>query len=118
MTWSEYVAAYVGDRAQSKLARLVGVESSTITRWLDGGSVSAENAIRFARAVGDSPLIALVEAGKLTAEEVGVELTVTNPSDEEVEELVVNLRRIVSSPRLVVRGGRVDRDSETDAADV
>lgn len=52
---------------------MVEISPSAVSRWLKGQQgVEAALAIRFAKAVGDNPLSALVAAGYLTAEEAKV----------------------------------------------
>ena|SRR5690554_4879134 len=72
MSWQQYVARHKAGRPQAQLADLVEVSQTAVSRWLKGTQgVDAAVAIRFARAVGDEPLTALVEAGYLTPEEAG-----------------------------------------------
>ncbi len=71
MHWSEYVTACAKGRRQSDLAVLVGVDQSTVSRWLKGkGSPTAENAMTLARVAGDSPITGLLAAGFLREDEV------------------------------------------------
>lgn len=72
MHWSEYVTACAKGRRQADLALLVGVDQSTISRWMKGkGSrPTAENAMALARVVGDSPISGLLAAGLLREDEV------------------------------------------------
>ena len=72
MSWQEYVRRHASGRSQAALAALVDVSQTAVSRWLKGAQgVDAGVAIRFARAVGDEPLTALIEAGYLTREEAG-----------------------------------------------
>lgn len=72
MTWNQYVSRHLVGRTQTSLAADVGVSNTAISRWLKGSQgVDAGVAIRFARAVGDDPLTALIEAGYLTPDEAG-----------------------------------------------
>ena len=72
MSWQQYVTRHKAGRSQVELADLVNVSQTAVSRWLKGTQgVDAAVAIRFARAVGDEPLTALVEAGYLTLEEAG-----------------------------------------------
>lgn len=72
MNWSEYVAACAQGRRQSDLALLIGVDQSTISRWLKGkgGRPTAENAMELARHSGDSPIVGLLAAGLLREDEI------------------------------------------------
>lgn len=51
---------------------LVGASQSAISRWMTGKTAapSAEKVIDFARAVGDSPVAALIASGHLRASDV------------------------------------------------
>jgi transcriptional regulator with XRE-family HTH domain len=70
VNWPEYVGRHMDGRTQYEVAGLVGVSPPALSRWLRGQQgVDAAVAIRFAKAVGDSPLAALVAAGYLTPEE-------------------------------------------------
>lgn len=70
MSWPEYVERHLTGRNQVELAALVGVSQTAVSRWLSGKQgVDGAQAVAFARAVGDTPLAALVAAGFLTAEE-------------------------------------------------
>lgn len=62
--------------AQRELADKTGVNAATISRWLsdEGTQPSAEQVIRFARGVGDSPIQALVMAGYVTPNEARMEV--------------------------------------------
>lgn len=67
MNWPKYLRRHMGSRNQTEVARLVDVTPPTVSRWLTGQQgVDAAVAIRFAKAVGDNPLSALVAAGYLT----------------------------------------------------
>ena len=73
MSWQEYVRRHAEGRTQVQLALKSETTQTTLSRWLAGHTnPDAENAIRFARAVGDPPVLALVAAGYLTAEEAKV----------------------------------------------
>lgn len=72
MSWQQYVTRHKAGRSQAELADLVEVSQTAVSRWLKGSQgVDAAVAIRFARAVGEEPLTALIEAGYLTPEEAG-----------------------------------------------
>jgi len=67
--WSDYVRAHV-EGTQREFALRVGVGESTVSRWLAGQvQPTAGQVIKFARAVGKSPIQALVMAGQISPEE-------------------------------------------------
>lgn len=73
MSWPEYVRGHLKGRTQVELAELVGVSQTAVSRWLSGKQgVDAEQAVGFARAIGDEPVAALVAAEYLTAKEAKV----------------------------------------------
>jgi transcriptional regulator with XRE-family HTH domain len=72
-TWGEYIKKYSRGESQGVIAENMGVDTSTVGRWLKGseGQPRAEKAINFARHYGRSPVEALIHAGYIEAEEVG-----------------------------------------------
>jgi transcriptional regulator with XRE-family HTH domain len=69
MTWSEYVADLGQNQAQ--IARSSGVSQATVSRWVSGDVIpDAEKVVGVARAFEESPLVALVAAGYLEANEI------------------------------------------------
>lgn len=96
MQWSEYVSDHTEGRNQAELATLAGVDQSTISRWKrgKGGLPSPENAMRLARAVGDSPVSGLLAAGFLSEDEVdGVVRVSDGLSASTTETLLAELGR-------------------------
>lgn len=80
-TWAEFLTAVAGPDAptanQSEIARVAGVSTATVSRWVSGDSrPKAEQVIGVARAYNVSPLLALVAAGYLEQAEVEGELDV------------------------------------------
>lgn len=72
MDWADYVTEKSAAVNQADLADRLGVSQSTISRWRSGKNApTVENVIDFARAVGDSPVAALVMFGFLRESEVG-----------------------------------------------
>jgi len=53
-----------------------GMHASVLTMWKKGTAPSARMAIQFARALDENVLVALVEAGFITAEEAGIRTVV------------------------------------------
>lgn len=71
--WIAYVrAAKYHTRGVAELARRTGIAESTIHRWISGrvaaGSISLDNIVAVARAIGDDPDNALRAAGRLPAQ--------------------------------------------------
>lgn len=108
MSWQQYVARHRRGRTQAELADLVEVSQTAVSRWLKGTqSVDAAMAIRFARAVGDDPLRALIEAGYLTREEAGA----APPAEPDYSRLTNDELLDLVRARLREDGGGDDRDA-------
>lgn len=93
MSWQEYVKRHARGRSQVELAATVGVSQAAVSRWLKGTQgVNAAVAIDVARALGDSPMAALVAAGLITEAEAKVRPVAapdyTQLSNDELLELV------------------------------
>src|SRR5690606_3535974 len=72
VSWQDYVRSHLQGRTQAAIAAQVDVSAGAVSRWLNGTQgVDAGRAIRFARAMGDEPLTALIAAGYLTPQEAG-----------------------------------------------
>lgn len=70
VTWTAFLDATAGEVSGSEIARRLGVNSSTVSRWRAGtASPSAEQVIAFAREYDEDPIYALFAAGFLTLEE-------------------------------------------------
>jgi transcriptional regulator with XRE-family HTH domain len=71
--WGEYIKKYSRGDAQGVIAEKMGVQSSTVGRWVRGETKQpeAEQAINFARKYDRSPVEALIHAGFIKTEEVG-----------------------------------------------
>ncbi|WP_341258210.1 helix-turn-helix transcriptional regulator [Gordonia malaquae] len=70
-TWWTYVSRITNGASGIQIATLTGLDAGAISRWKSGrASVSAEAAVRLARAVNRPPVEALVAAGFLDAKEV------------------------------------------------
>jgi transcriptional regulator with XRE-family HTH domain len=75
--WWRYVVTVTGNAAQKEIATATGIDQSSISRWQRGSNTPRATAVvTFARAYDRSPIEALVAAGYLSSEDVGVvELT-------------------------------------------
>lgn len=71
--WWGWVTAVAGTSVYAAIAKRMSVEESitaeAIAKWSKGGRPRPESAISFARAYGESPAVALIEAGYMTPEE-------------------------------------------------
>lgn len=98
-TWWQYVLTVTGNAAQRDIAEATGIDQSSISRWQRGTTTPrAEAVVAFARAYGHSPVEALVAAGYLKSDELGVvELTTLTGdlSTVSVDSLLSELRRRV-----------------------
>jgi transcriptional regulator with XRE-family HTH domain len=95
MKWADYVTEKSEAVNQADLAERLGVSQSTISRWMRSkNEPTVENVIDFARAVGDSPVAALVMFGFLRESEVGEVVRVTIGADQlESHDLLAELGR-------------------------
>ena len=100
MNWAEYVTSKSEGLNQEKLAELCSVSQSTVSRWKSGkGSATVENVIDFSRAVGDSPIAALVQLGVIRPDEVGGIVEIQTPIDRlEAADLIRELGRRLGVP--------------------
>jgi transcriptional regulator with XRE-family HTH domain len=98
-TWWQYVLTVTGGAAQKDIAETTGIDQSSISRWQRGTTTPrAEAVVALARAYGHSPVEALVAAGYLDRDELGVvELTTLTGdlSRVSVDSLLSELRRRV-----------------------
>ena len=98
-TWWQYVLTVTGGAAQKDIAETTGIDQSSISRWQRGTTTPrAEAVVALARAYGRSPVEALVAAGYLERDELGVvELTTLTGdlSRVSVDSLLSELRRRV-----------------------
>lgn len=99
LTWWQYVLTVTGGAAQKDIAEATGIDQSSISRWQRGTTTPrAEAVVALARAYGHSPVEALVAAGYLASDELGVvELTTLTGdlSRVSVDSLLSELRRRV-----------------------
>jgi transcriptional regulator with XRE-family HTH domain len=98
-TWWQYVLTVTGNAAQRDIAEATGIDQSSISRWQRGATTPrAEAVVAFARAYGHSPVEALVAAGYLASDELGVVELTTLTGDltsVSVDSLLSELRRRV-----------------------
>lgn len=98
-TWWQYVLTVTGGASQKDIAETTGIDQSSISRWQRGTTTPrAEAVVALARAYGHSPVEALVAAGYLERDELGVvELTTLTGdlSRVSVDSLLSELRRRV-----------------------
>jgi len=98
-TWWQYVATITGNAAQKEIAAATGIDQSSISRWQRGAiTPRAEAVVALARAYGRSPVEALVAAGYLSSDELGVVELTTLTGDltsASIDSLLSELRRRV-----------------------
>lgn len=73
-TWYDYVQRVLRSRGitAADATRAMGsLNASMFSNWKNGTRPTPGMAVAFARGVGESPLVALVEAGLLTEREIG-----------------------------------------------
>ena len=99
VSWWEYVITVTGNTAQKDIAAATGIDQSSISRWQRGtNKPRAEAVVALARAYGRSPVEALVAAGYLDSDELGVVELTTLTGDlrgASVDSLLSELRRRV-----------------------
>jgi transcriptional regulator with XRE-family HTH domain len=99
LPWWQYVLTVTGHVAQKDVADATGIDQSSISRWQHGTNTPrAEAVVTFARAYGRSPVAALVAAGYLSSDELGVVELTTLTGDlrgASVDSLLSEIRRRV-----------------------
>jgi transcriptional regulator with XRE-family HTH domain len=97
--WWRYVVTVAGNAAQKDIAAATGIDQSSISRWQRAANTPrAEAVVTFARAYGRSPVEALVAAGYLSSDELGVVELTTLTGDLtgiSIDSLLSELRRRV-----------------------
>lgn len=97
MDWAEYVNRKLATADQAELAERADISQGAISRWAnsEGGLPRVENMIKFARAMGDSPVAVLVQVGVFTADEVAGGAVQLDASlrDLDPEALILELAR-------------------------
>lgn len=70
-SWATYVKRIAPGRLQKDIAAAAGVDSSTVSRWLDKHErPKADAVVRFARAEGQDAVQALIAANYLEPEDI------------------------------------------------
>lgn len=101
MSWKQYLERHAQGRTNVELGQLAGVSGAQVGKWRSGKvGVDPATVIAFARAVGDKPVGALVEAGFLKPEEAR-QRPAAPPSVEALtdEELLGEVRARMSGGR-------------------
>jgi hypothetical protein len=105
--WSRYIEATSGGALNTVIAAKVNVDPATLGRWRTGAvAPGPRQVVDYARAYGLSPIGALIAAGYLTAEEVGIEVTIPSSSLSDystgaLAEEVASRFRETASPRRI-----------------
>lgn len=74
--WSRYIDATSDGAYNAAIAEAIGVDPATVGRWRTGAvDPKPRQVVAYARAFGQSPISALVAAGYLTEEEVGMPMS-------------------------------------------
>lgn len=98
-SWAEYVKRVSHPLSQAQIAEKTGIAQTNVSRWLRGlgGSPKAEFVVTFARAFKQPVVEALVAAGYLRHDEVGVSFKPksgrTPISDYSTKELLAEIER-------------------------
>jgi hypothetical protein len=116
-TWPAFIAHVAEGVPNGRIAAAVGVHTSTIGRWKTGATTPAPTeAVRFARAYGVNPIDALLAAGLVTHEEMGLERMEPKSRVEDIDSVSLAselLRRVKEQqvpkrPSLSIVGGPSD----------
>lgn len=97
-TWSEYVRRVTHPLTQTQIAEKTGIAQTNIGRWMRGarGLPKAEYVVTLAREFNQNPVEALVAAGYLRHDEVGVSFKPksgrTPIKDYSTDELLTEIR--------------------------
>lgn len=104
--WIEYVQRHAHGAKQEEIAAKIGVTSSTVGRWKDRNvQPRANQVVAFARAYGRAPVEALIHAGYITPEEVGIAIeTATSMSEVSDAALVAELAGRLAEFRRLLAG--------------
>lgn len=97
-SWAEYMRRVTDGATQVQIAERTGIEQSSISRWRQGRNTPrAELVVAFARAYDRNPIEALIVAGYLNRDEVGVTIELeTSLSAVSTERLLGEVSRRLS----------------------
>ena len=116
--WPAFIKQVAGDDTNTRIAQRSGVHVSTVGRWRTGATVpDADVVIRFATGYNANPFDALVAAGIVSPEWVGLERVQPKSRVEDITSVDLAqelLRRVTEQeqamqrPRLVAVSGPTD----------
>jgi hypothetical protein len=95
-TWPQYVRRHSRNAHQEDIAYAVGVDQSTVGRWLDidrwnaGKRPMPDQVVKFAKAYGRKPVEAFIAAGFLSPEDISGPIQVTVSMDEVTDDILVD----------------------------
>lgn len=87
-TWPEYVARHSRNAHQEDIAYAVGVDQSTVQRWLDierwntGKRPMPDQVVKFAKAYGRRPVEAFIAAGFLGPDDISGPIQIAVSMDD------------------------------------
>lgn len=87
--WPEYVVRCSRNAAQKDIAYAVGVNQSTIGRWLAGGTPEVKHVVAFAKAYGRKPVEAFLAAGFLTPADISGPIQIGISIDDVPDEALI-----------------------------
>jgi hypothetical protein len=111
-TWPQYVRHHSRNAHQDDIAYAVGVDQTTVGRWLDvarwnaGKRPMPDQVVKFAKAYGRKPVEAFIAAGFLAIEDVSGPIQIGVSIDDVTDEdLVKGLADRLKSLRSRLHGG-------------
>lgn len=101
-THNEWFKRVTRGDSNRRVSELAGISPATLGRQLKDSSLSADLIIKIAQAYDESPVVALVDLGFVSAkwmQEIGTTTALTRATDEELtDELLRRLRLIEDTP--------------------
>lgn len=70
--WIEYVQRHAHGATNEEIGNKIGLHKASVGRWKDNVQPRAEHVVAFAREYGRAPVEALIHAGYIKPEEVGI----------------------------------------------